>query len=445
MNVTIEDISETRKKLLVTVTADEMTKADREVMREISKQAKVPGFRPGKAPEAMIRRRYADAIKEELGRKVTSEAYEAARNEAKFEIFGLIDLDEPEALNPGVDAFYGFTVDIMPEFELPAYEGLDIHSHGAEVAEDQIDEAILNERNQRADFQEVDREASEGDYVKISYEGTLDGQPIAELVPDQPIYGKQENTWEEAGGDHSVGVGAIMDVLVGLKPGDSTETEHTFPEDFAVEALAGKTAQYTVSVHEVRERVLPDLNDDFFKSLQVKDEEEFRSRIRSQLESNSKAEDESHKRRQVIQKLSEAVDFGLPESMVEQETQRVMRDIMIQNMQRGVTEEQFEEHKEALYNQARESALANVKTEILLSKIAEKENVEVTDEDMSQAIYMEAMQTRQQPDEIVKSLQKDRDRIRSMQRSIIFRKTLSSLVEKANVTIVEGSCEDHDH
>ncbi len=443
MNIQVEDINDTRKLVKVTVTRDEIAEKEVSLLGDFTKQARLPGFRPGKAPKDMVKKRYGKEIQQEVRQKLVSEAYSKAIEDGGFTVLNLVDLADPEFLEDA-DTELKFTFDIKPEFELPEYKGLEISVPKSEVTDHELEHAKEHILNQRAEYNVVEKPAKKGDYVKVSYEGKIGDQPVAELVPDQPIFGTQKNTWEEAGAEHGPGVKAVVEGIIGMKAGDVKDEDETFPEDYELEPLKGKTVTYHLEVHEVREKILPEINEEFLKTFQVETEEEFNNRIRDDIKSQKEQSAEQQKRQQAADKLSEKVDFPLPESLMESETQSLLRDFMQRSMAQGATQEQFEERKEELYNGAQEAARARVKAQLLLSEVAKKEDLKVENEDLNRAIYMEAMSNRMKPDELVKELQKDRQRVVEMQRNILINKALDFLVNEATVTETEPE-EAHSH
>ena len=199
-----------------------------------------------------------------------------------------------------------------------------------------MEAAIDETRKQRASFQVVERAAGKGDFVKVSYEGEIEGSPIADMVPDKPIWGKQENTWEEAGADEQqMGVPVIIEGLVGMISGDKKEAEMDFPADFDVPELAGKKAIYRFEVHEVRTRVLPELDDKFLESMKLESVEQFKDQVYEDLLNRKKYDNRQAQRQQIIEEINARVEFPLPESALEKETNSAMADIMKQNMNRA--------------------------------------------------------------------------------------------------------------
>lgn len=446
MNVTVTDVNDLRKELVVALTADEVAQEETGILNEFRKHAKVPGFRPGKAPVNVIRQRYKKEFTEELGKRVGAKAFQDAVKEKELEVYNVLSLTGVEAIRPGSEVTVDITVDLQPTFELPVYEGLETEAPGTDVSDSDVDEAILNIRRQRAEFTKVERPAQAGDYVKLSYTGTVDGKPITEIISDEPAHkalGTLENGWEEAGTDEAkqFGVPTIIDGIVGMGAEEQKEITTEFADDFKIEELRGKTGIYQVTVHEVRERVLPELDEEFFKSLQVESEEDLKARLLDDLEARKKNEQTEARRRQIVDKLLEGAEFPLPESAIETETQNVMGRLMIENMQRGVPEEEFEKNKEAFHAQSANIATRDVKLQFILSKIAEKESIEVTQEDLQRGIMSMAMQRRQRPEELVKELQNDRGRIQSLQRQLLFGKALDFVLNKATLTVTGGSAE----
>ena len=220
-----------------------------------------------------------------------------------------------------------------------------------------------------------------------------------------------------------------------MKAGDKKSVTVTFPADFAaVPALAGKAAVYAVDIQEVRERALPALDEAFFKANQVDDLAGLKTSVRNNLKLQKEHQNRAEQRRQVIDALADKVDFAVPDSLVENETQGVLRQFIEENMRRGVPQEQFEKDKKELFENARKAATKRVKVQLILAKVAEAEKITVSEKDIDTFIYREAMRTQQKPDKLVKVLSSDREQLRAVQQSIIFDKSVDFLVSKAKVT-----------
>jgi trigger factor len=426
----VQDINETRKTITVSVAATEIASIEASLIKEFMRDAKIPGFRPGKAPQNMIRMRYAKELKSELSQRVVSKAHQEGVAKSDFEIFGVVDLNEGE-IAAGSDATITFTVDVLQAFEVPAYEGLKVTNEPTEASAEEVEKMFEQLLSQRAEFNVAEKAADKGDYVRCSYEGKIGDELVADLVPETPMYGTQKVTWEEAGAEGTPGVQAIVDGVVGMQAGDEKEVTMEFAEDFKPEALAGKTAVYSLKAEEVREKVMPAMDDAFFASMQVKDEAELRERISQNIEGQKKEKNVNAERQQITEQLLGSVEFAIPESGIESETEAVLRDFMQRNMQQVASEADFEAHKEQLHEGASKAAHDRLKSRLILSKIAEKEKVQAENDDFSRMIMMQAQQSGEKPEKIVKEIQKDQSRINNMRSEILLGKTMDLILDKA--------------
>ena len=433
MNVQLNSVSATRKSLVVTLDATEVDAEHQAVVAGFIQQARLPGFRPGKAPAAMVAKRFGKDIAEEFKQKVVARAYRLGLEKEKLDVVNVIEVKEGE-IAAGQPATVTLTLDVNPEVTLPEYMGLPTERESTEVTPAEVANVIEGLRAERADFKAVTRAAQKGDYVRLAYEGTVDGRPIAELAPDQQLYAKVPQTWEEVEGANEGALPGLGKQLAGLLAGDKKTVSIAFPADFQpLPALAGKTASYALEIQEVRERTLPPMDAEFFKAHQVESLETLQARVGEDLKRQKEYQNHSRQRRQVTDALVGKADFSAPESLVESETQAVLRNVIEENMRRGVPAEQFEKDKKELFASARQAAEKRVKLQLLLGKVAEKEKLEVSEGDLDQFIYREAARTRQKPEKIAKEMAKDRQRLRSIQESIIFDKAVDFLVSKATV------------
>lgn len=426
----VQDITETRKTITVSVAAAEIASIEAKLINEFKRDAKIPGFRPGKAPENMIRMRYAKELKSELSQRVVAKAHQDGVAKSDFEIYGIVDLDEGE-IATGSDATIKFTVDVLQAFDIPAYEGLKVTNEPTDASAEEVDKMMEQILSQRAEFNVAEKAAEKGDYVRCGYEGKIGDELVADLVPDAPMFGTQATTWEEAGAEGTPGVQAIVDGVIGMKAGDEKEVTMEFPKDFKPEALAGKSAVYSIKAEEVREKVMPEMDDAFFESMQVKDEAELRERISENIENQKKQQNANTERQQITEHLLGSVEFAVPESGIESETEAVLRDFMQRNMQQGASEADFEANKDQLHEGATKAAHDRLKSRLILSKIAEKEKVQAENDDFSRMIMMEAQQSGQKPEKIVKEIQKDQNRINRMRSEILLGKTMDLILDKA--------------
>lgn len=441
MNTNIEKVNDTRRKIAVTVDAAEIAKEKEGVVAEFVKFAKLPGFRPGKAPKDMILKRFGNDIQAQLERAVTNKAVSALNEIKDFDIFSVVDLQNTP-VEDGKDATITFTADIYPDVKLPEDYKTTVELNPVEATPEEIQKTVDFYRNQRAQYNVVEgRPAKKGDFVQVSYEGTIDGKPIDELVEKPAMYGKQKGTWEEAGNTDVPGVPAVIEGLVGMSKSEKKIVEQKFAEDFPMKELAGKTAVYEIELLEIREKILPEIDEEFLKNLGDKSEEEFRERLAKDITAEKTQHNEVLKRQMAVDQLMEKVDFELPESALEEERQLVLQEMMIRFMSAGTKREDLEKHKQELYDAASKDAAPRAKMRIFLNRVAKANDLKVTDEDMSRMLWQEAVRTRTRPEEIIKQLQKDQARVNRMRSDALLQKAINFIADKAEVKIVEKKAE----
>ena len=441
MNLSIKEAGTARQIATVTFDAEEIQTKEKEACNEIGKVANIPGFRKGKAPSNVIRKRFSKELNDELTRKLSTEAYESIMENKDFKVYSILKV-EPGSIDTNSGTSVDITYDIEPEFEIPDYENFQVTTEPVEVTDEDIDKELDAIREQRSTFEEVDRIAQEGDYIKCSYEGMLDGSPVSDLVPDKPMYGKQSNTWEEAGESKGMGVDAIAKGVVGMKKGDKKEVEAKFDKDFEVPPLAGKTIMYNIEVHEVREKKSPEMNEEFLQTLKVENLQELKDRVATDLENRKKRDIQNSKRSQITKKFLEISDFPLPQQAVEDESNIIFQSKAQQAIQRGAKQDDIESKKDELWKEAKVQGEARVKLTIILSKIAEKEKVEVSNEDLARAATQEAMMQRKDPTAYIKELSQNRQQLHRLRQDILHDKTLELVADKAKETV--GKTEDGD-
>ncbi len=438
LNVQLNPLSETRKNLVVTLDKEEVDAEHQAVLAEYVRVARLPGFRPGKAPATMVVKRFAKEITEEFKQKLVSKAYRGALEKEKLEVLNVVNVEEG-TIAPGSPAAVTVTVDVRPDFTLPDYIGLPTQGAPVEPTDAEIDGVIEALRSEGADFKPVERPARKGDYVKLAYEGSTEGRPIAEVAGDKQLYARVPQTWEEVEGANEGIIPGLGGHLAGVEKGARKSVAISFPANFQpVPALAGKTADYALDIQEVRERILPEMNAEFFKAHQVDDLEGLRSQVRSNLRLQKEHRNRAAQRSQVTQALADRVSFEPPGSLVEAETQSVLRQFIQENMRRGIAPEQFEKDKKELFEGARKAAANRVKIELILSKVAEAEKIAVSDSDLDVYIRREAARSKQRPDKLAKDLSKDRNALRSVHQAILFDKSVDFLVSKATFSVTQS-------
>ena len=403
VNVTVESLAACKKLVRVEVEAQKVDETFETVTKDFRREAKLPGFRPGKAPREMVVRLYEKEIQEETKRKLISEAYHKAVDEQKLDVLGRPDIEEIQ-FSRGQPLQFAATIETAPEFELPEYKGLPVRREVRSVTEDDVERALTLLREQRVTFKAVERSLATGDMAVVNYTGTCEGKPIVEIAPTAKGLTEQKNFWVEA--KPGSFIPGFADQLMGAKAGDKRTVTVDFPADFVTKQLAGKKGTYEVEVVEVKEKVLPPLDEELAKAYGAENLEKLTTGVRRDLENELKYKQEKTTRNDLVRALLGRVNFELPETAVAQETRNVVYDLVRENTQRGVSRDVIEKQKEQIYSAATHNAKERVKVQFLLQKIAEKEDIKVSQEEIGRRVSHLAALYKIAPEKFLKDLQK---------------------------------------
>jgi trigger factor len=382
MNITVEDVAPCKKRLKIEVPANRVQQAFDKVAADFQREARIPGFRPGHAPRNVVLKKYQKDIQSETQRSLVPEAYQEAVSEKKLKV---VSQPAIEDLNyqPGLSLSFSTVVELAPDFRLPNYKGLVLKKQETEVTDADVEKMLQNLADQRANFEDApDRPVAMDDFAVISYHGTLDGKPLAELVTEARNLAESDKFWLWMRADAFLP--KFAEQLVGLKKGEKRTVTVEFPADFPQTQVAGKTAQYDVELKEIKIKHAPEINDAFAQEIAKIDLAELKKRVRENMENDKKTQADRASRTEAMQKLITAVDFDLPASTVDEETHAAVYDIVAENQARGVPANILEEKKDEIFNNAAKSAREMVKFRFIAQQIAEAEKIEVTNEQLAQ-------------------------------------------------------------
>lgn len=403
MNVTVENLAPCKKLVRVELDAPAVDAAFAAVEKSFQKEASLPGFRPGKAPIPMVVKKYAAEIQDEVKRKLIGDSYRKALEEKKIDVLGAPDVEEIQ-FGRGQSLLFAVTIETPPEFELPEYKGLPVKREAKEVTEDDVVKALDLLREQRADFKKVERPLASGDIAVVNYSGTSEGQPLSEIAPTAKGLTAQQGFWVEMKTDSFIP--GFSEQLLGAKAGDKRTVNVDFPADFVSKELSGRKGVYEVEVVEVREKTLPALDDAFAKTFEAESLDKLREGVRRDLEGELKYKQNRETRGQIVNGLLSKVNFDLPEGTVANETRNVVYNLVQENAKRGVARDVIEKEKDAIYSAAANNAKERVKLAFLVQKIAEKEGIKVSQEEVLRRIQAMASMYQIPPDKFIKDLQK---------------------------------------
>ncbi len=361
--------------LKITAEPEELRKEVNLIAKEIGKNAKVPGFRPGKAPVPIIKKYYQDEIRDALLRTfVPRKLGEVVEKE------GLKLLTEPgvEDLKFDLknDTFeISLVLEVKPEVELSKedYTGIKVKKTKRELGDKDVEKVIEGLRNQLAQWKEVEREAKEGDLVDIEYETEVEGEKEPHKGSVSVVLG-QKQLWPE-----------VEKEVLGKKAGEEGEVEFTAEDNKDVYGeVAGKKVKVKFKVKAVKEKELPEVNDEFAKKLGFESLEEMKKKIREDLEIAEKTREQEEVEDQIIEELLKKVNVPVPPSMLDLEIRAQAENQLMRLAQMGVNVQQLS--PQAIFEMVRPTAEKTVKVKLLLEKVAELEGIEVTDEEVEEEI-----------------------------------------------------------
>ncbi len=369
-----------KREIELEIPAENVQKAAEKVVRDIARVARIPGFRPGKAPATLIRRRFADDIQGEVVQSLVPEYLEKALDEKKLVPVTRPEVDKLE-FKEGEPLRFRAVFEVLPEFELGEYKNLEVQIEAVEAGDAQVDKTIEEMRERAATYVPVEgRPVSDGDYALIKLMGT----PVGGGDPVQA-----DNILCHIGAEETLA--SFTDNLRGANQGETKRFRSEYPKDYPDPKLAGKTYDYSVEVQGIKEKKLSELNDEFAKDAAgeaagVATLAELRQKIRERLEAAKDQQQGAQAREKLLEILVKKHDFPVPEALVENQMdvrlERVVRSLAAQ----GVDPRAVNVDWVSLRKRQRDRAVDDVKAEILLDRIATAEKIEATDEDLEKEI-----------------------------------------------------------
>ena len=389
------------RELVLDVPAEDVSKSFRRVTREYQKYAKIPGFRPGKVPEPVVKRKFAAEIRKQVIDSLLPERFGQAVRD-----LGVTPVGQPQVteltLEDGSPLHVRAVFEFIPDFSIEGYQNVTVPKPPVEITEEEFQQELMQLRDSRATIEPVeeDRPLVDGDWAQISYKGTIEGEAEAE-----PVAG--EDSLVEIGGRDTVE--AFTTALRGAKPGQTLNVSAAYPAEYPEKKLAGKTVDYTIDVKGIKKRNLPELNDEFAKEVGgFESVADLENRVRETLATRKRRSVEGETKDRLFAALMERFPFPVPESLVQEQIdarlERGLRALAAQGMD---TEQMRKLDFGRLRAAQRDSAVAEVKSSLLLARIAQEEKVAVTDDEVDREIHLAALQTREPVDTLKGRLTQD--------------------------------------
>jgi len=417
-----------RREIQVEVPAEEVSRETENIIEKYRKLARLPGFRRGHVPASIIRQRFSEDLKSDVVEALVPRYF---RKETEKQ--GLVPVSQPRVtdlhLNEGEPLRFKATFEVMPEIRVEGYKELRAEKPEIEVTDEEVERSLEGIREQHATFTPVEgRALADGDYAQASLDGQPKGETAAGEAAPKPVH--MDEVLVEIGGKNTMT--EFTENLRGASAGDERTFEVVYPDDAADKRLAGKTFTYTVKVHSIKTKALPELNDEFAKQLgEFASLEEVRKRIREGMESERKHDAEREAKDKLVTELIKRNDFEVPESLVDHQIdvrlERGLRALAAQGMK---AEDMKKMDLNRLRAGQREQAVSEVKASLLLDRIAEMEKIEVSNQEIEDEITALAKQSNQEPEAIRARLTRDGalDRIRNRIRN---EKTLNFLYHQS--------------
>lgn len=440
MNIVFEKLPKCTATLQVEIPADHVAKERSAIVQTLARKARIPGFRPGKAPLAVIEKRFSKDIAEELSHKLINQGFEKAIEQESLKVLDFGTIEDFEFADDGGCSFSS-ALTLTPEITLPQYKGIAVSVPPAEVPEEEITAQLDGLRERFADFTLIeDRPAELGDYAVIDYTSTVDGQPTEEFLGKPAGYlAGREGYWVRLEDGYFLPGFAAQ--AVGMNPGETREIAITLPEDYPVAALASQTLVLATTLKELKKSQLPELDDELANRVaEGKTMEELIAVIRLNLGYERERQIRDHKVDQIVAYLNSQVECDLPESIVSEETQNQADSMVERGIRAGMSEEQIREQQQEIFTAASHEAVGSIRSNFILREIAAAEQIAVDDKELVSHLYQIASSRKLDPGKFIKTMKKE-GRLPGIRQGVLVGKTIDFLLEHVLVSEETGDAE----
>lgn len=436
MEFVVEAVSTTRKKITISLTAEDVNAALDKAITAYRKDLALPGFRKGKVPASVVERRFSGEIVGEATQNQLNECLNKAVKEAALVPVSGMEMDTPHSFVRGEAYTCSISFDVLPEITFPEYEGTEVNQTKAVVTENEIEDIMTRLRENVSELETVteDRLPQDGDVVDVDYAGFDEqGEPVDDVKGEHFVL--------------TVGRKQALDDFEALvksaKVGEEKEGKVVFPEDYAHKPLAGKTVVFRIKITSLKSRKLPEVNDEMAKKLGQESVEKLREAIQEHAMANKVQSARSEAMKTLVDGLLDKVTVDVPESMLESRIHRILgeRDMRLQQM--GKSLQSLGKKDEELREEAKEEALESLRPQVMLMALAHKEKLSVTQQELEMAIYSMAMRAQQDYKQIREAYEKS-GLIHELQDRLLAEKAVELLYSKAHLNEVEPEAEKTD-
>lgn len=426
--VMIEEISPVKKKLSFEIPWEDTKKVLDDVYRKISKTAKVRGFRSGKIPRPVLEKFYKDHAEEEAITQLFNEYFWDALKEHAIDPVSRPEIDQ-QGIEPEKAFAFSATVEIEPVFDPEGYVGLEIDREEVEVTDADMEAKFKELKEMYSTMEEIsgDSEVISGNYVVIDFQGAVEGQALKELKADDYLLEVGSNTF----------ITGFEDQLLGLKKGETREVTIRFPDDYHHKDVAGKDAIFTVTLKNIKEKQIPEINEEFVKNFeQYNTLEELREDLRKDIGAQKQEQADGNMSMALMEKLIEKNPIMAPEALIERQIHSMMADTRWRMSMQGIDADKAAEILPKYHDLYKSDATRIVQTFLLMKKIGEKENISVSDEELNEHIRELAEKRGQSYETFLATLAKD-DMMENIRAEMANKKVMSFIEEKAKISMVK--------
>lgn len=430
MHVNVEDISSVKKTLHIEVSAEDVKSELDDAYKTLKKTAKIKGFRPGKTPRSVLERMYRKDVNADVSSKLIQASFVEALRETALDILGTPDIKPPE-LQSGKPYAYDAVVEIRPELADVDFKGLDLKKTIYKASDEELEVQLkmLQKNMSSQKTVEEDRPVQEGDFVLVDYEGFKDGEPFAET-------GLTKNFTMKIG-DGQISR-ELDDKLIGMTSGETREVEVTLPDDYFNDKLAGLTITFKVKLNEIREQVLPEINDELAKKMgKYETLDELKKAIRENLQQGYDKRSEQEMNEQIFKALISQQEFEVPEILIQAELDNIIAEAERSFSYYNKSFEEMGMSRESLAVEYRDTAEKQVRRYLILNKIIQQEKLEVSDSDLEKG-YQEMADSFKRPVEEIKQFyRQNSDKLEDFKHSLLEKQAFRLIMKESTITEVE--------
>ena len=384
MKTSCKKLGKCQVKLTVTLDAAEAGEASKKVEREFMREAQIPGFRKGKVPLDIIKKRFADGLKQETEREMIRKYYADAAKAEKIDEIALVDVQDVKSGADG--ASFTAIVDVKPEFKLPTYKGLKIESKDVTVKDDEVDKQVESLRAGYASYEDAKEgdAVAEGDFVQIDYSGTVGGKPILEINPEAKFVAEGKGFWTQV--EEGRFLPEILEALKGMKAGETKEgIKAKFDKEAAPDGLKGEKAVYNVTLKTFRKRILPD-DAAFAEKAKAESFDKLKTTIRETMEKSAVERESVRRENEAVELLMKKVDFDVPGTQVRRATDGYLNEFAQRAQYSGLDAGYFEKNRDKILKDAEDAATRQVRLWYVLEAIAKAEKIEAKDDELGKKV-----------------------------------------------------------